>query len=158
MRRMTRWGAVIGLAAAVLVAGTRSGIAQDKLAEIKARQDFMKRQQDDVDAINAYAKGKGDKAVALEKANDLLSLTGKIVDQFPAGTSATDFPGKTKAKPEIWQEMDKFKAIPPRLHTMEVKLVDVINTGTPQQAGDEMRSIYRGGCNSCHGPYRMTGH
>ncbi len=146
------------LASGCVIALTAVGVAQDKLAQVKARQDFMERQQKDVDAINDYAKGKGEKAVALEKADDLIALAPKIVDLFPPGTSSKDFPGKSKAKPEIWAEWDKAKLIPEKLRVAELKLADVIKTGTPQQVGEEMRAVYRNNCNSCHGPYREPEH
>ena len=149
-------GLGIALAAALTLIAVGS-VAQDKEAQLKARQDFMEHQQKDVDAINAYAKGQGDKATALDKANDLIAVAPKIVDQFPPGTSSKDFP-KSKAKPEIWEEWDKAKLLPAKLQEQEEKLVEVIKTGTPQQAGEEMRSVYRNGCNGCHGPYRVPSH
>lgn len=155
MRKTTNFHAALIVVAASLAAMTFASVAQDKQAQIKARQDFMERQQKDVDAISAYAKGQGDKATALDKANDLIALAPKIVELFPEGTSATEFPGKTKAKPEIWQEWDKAKLLPGKLRAAEEKLVDVINTGTPQQVGEEIRSVYRNNCNGCHGPYRL---
>jgi cytochrome c556 len=155
MRNVVKWGALGASAAAILLASAAASVAQDKLAQIKARQDFMEQQQKAVDAINAYAKGQGDKATALDKANELLALSPKIADLFVPGTSAKEFPGKTRAKPEAWENLDKFKSIPVGLHTAEEKLVEVIKTGTPQQAGDEMRTVYRENCNGCHTPFRL---
>lgn len=151
-----RLATVVAFAAAMTVAWSTLGIAQeDKLAQIKLRQDFMEMQQKDVNAINAYAKGTGDKATALEKANDLIALAPKIMNNFPPGTSSKDFPDKTKAKPELWEEMDKAKGLPVALKAAEEKLVEVINTGTPEQVGDTMRTVYRTNCNGCHTPYRL---
>jgi cytochrome c556 len=67
-----RWSAlVLGVIIAMAVVAT--GFAQDKLAEIKARQDFMKTQGADLKAVSEYAKGQASQAVALNKANDLLA-------------------------------------------------------------------------------------
>jgi len=156
MRTSLKSHAAVALVVGLAMFAT-AGLAQDKEAQIKARQDFMEAQQKAVNAINAYAKGQGDKATALEKANELIALAPKIDDHFPPGTSSADFPGKTKAKPEIFAEWDKAKLMPAKLQDMEKKLVEVINTGTPEQVGEEMRSVYRGGCNGCHGPYRLPG-
>jgi cytochrome c556 len=152
--RITFHAVTVAMAASLAVIAAAS-VAQDKEAQIKARQDFMERQQKDVDAISAYAKGQGDKATALDKANDLIVLAPKIVEQFPEGTSAKEFPGKTKAKPEIFQEWDKAKLLPGKLKEAEEKLVDAIKTGTPQQVGEQLRSVYRNNCTGCHGPYRL---
>jgi len=149
-----RSGTIVALAAILLMAGAGLSAAQDKEAQIKARQDFMEAQQKDVNAINAYAKGEGDKATALDKLKDLIARAPKIVDQFPPGTSMKEFPDKTKAKPEIWAEWDKAKLMPDGLKAAEEKLVGTIDTGTPQQVGETMRTIYRENCNGCHTPYR----
>jgi cytochrome c556 len=154
--RLTFHAAAIALAASVAMIAAAS-VAQDKEAQIKARQDFMEAQQKDVDAISAYAKGQGDKATALAKANDLVAVAPKIVEQFPPGTSAKEFPGKTKAKPELWEEWDKAKLLPAKLQDMEKKLVEAISTGTPEEVGQELRTVYRNGCTGCHGPYRLPG-
>jgi cytochrome c556 len=156
MRNRTAFHAItVAAVAAGLMAIAFASVAQDKQAQIKLRQDFMEQQQKDVDAINAYVKGQGDKATALDKANDLIALAPKIVDQFPAGTSAKDFPGKTKAKPELWEEWDKAKLLPAKLRDAEEKLAQAIKTGTPQEVGLELRSVYRNNCTACHGPYRL---
>jgi cytochrome c556 len=155
MRKSIGFNVALIAVATSLAAMTAASFAQDKLAEIKSRQDFMERQQKDVDAVNAYVKGQGDKATALEKANDLIAVAPKIVDQFPAGTSAKEFPGKTKAKPELWEEWDKAKLLPGKLKEAEEKLVETINTGTPQDVGNALRSVYRNNCTGCHGPYRL---
>lgn len=151
-------GAGVALAVAVVLMSSASGIAQeDKLALIKARQDFMEAQQKDVNAINAYAKGTGDKDTALAKANDLIALAPKIMDHFQPGTSAKEFPDKTKAKPELWAEMEKAKQFAAAVKPAEEKLVEVIKTGTPEEVGNEMRTVYRTNCNGCHTPYRLPG-
>ena len=151
-----RFGVVVALATAVTFVGSFSSMAQeDKLAQIKARQDFMEAQQKDVNAINAYAKGTGSKEAALAGANDLIAKAPKIMDNFPPGTSMKEFPDKTKAKPELWAEIDKAKQVPVALKASEEKLVGVINTATPEEVGKEMGNIYRTNCNACHTPYRQ---
>ena len=87
-------------AAALLAAGTAAVFAQqgDKAAIVKARKDFMTDQQHAVNAINAFAKGTGERQGAIDGANKLLELSSKIdakfIDTyFPAGTSSADMPG-----------------------------------------------------------------
>ncbi|HYM04827.1 MAG TPA: cytochrome c [Stellaceae bacterium] len=140
-------GAAIGL-------GAMSSMAQDKEAQIKTRRDTMKRQGDDFKAISDFVKGEGDQATALAKAEDLQAIAPKIAELFPAGTSMAEFPGKTGAKPDIWKEWDKFKAIIPTLQTEEQKLVDAIKTGDKAAIGAQLGATGKNGCGGCHTPYR----
>ncbi|HZL59138.1 MAG TPA: cytochrome c [Stellaceae bacterium] len=147
--KITGCVALIGLALS-----SAAAFAQDKAALVKERQDFMERQQHDFDAIAAYAKGKGDQGSAIDKVNDLLALAPKIVDQFQPGTSSVDFPGKSRAKPEIWQNWDKFKATPVTLQAEEQKLLAAVRVGDRQRVQDQLVATFRDGCGSCHTDYR----
>ena len=57
MKKLAQKAVFVAGATALLAAGTISVVAQqgDKLAIIKARQDFMEDQQHAVDAIQAFA-------------------------------------------------------------------------------------------------------
>jgi cytochrome c556 len=163
MKNVLNQGMLILGAAALLAAGTAAVYAQqgDKAALIKARKDFMEDQQHAVNAVNAFAKGTGDRQGAIDGADKLLELSSKInakfIDTyFPAGTSASDFPGQTNAKPEFWQHLDEVKAAGPKLHDAELKLVDVVKTGDAQTVGQSMTGIYRASCNAlCHDQFRL---
>lgn len=156
MKNIFQTGMMLAGIGLLVAAGTMSVTAQEsKEAALKARQDFMKAQGADVKAITDYSKGQGNQAAALTAANDLVARAPKIVALFVPGTSATDFPGKSNAKPEIWTEMDKFKAIPVALQSEEVKLVDVVKSGTPQAVADQLGAMGKAGCGACHGPYRI---
>jgi cytochrome c556 len=155
MRASMKWGAIGASAAAILLSGIVGGVAQDKAELIKARQDFMKAQGADVKAISDYAKGQGDKAAAEKAIDDLIARNPKIVDQFPEGTSATDFPGKTHAKPELWTDWDKAKMIPAALLEQEKKLKEVIATGDAKAVADQLGATGKAGCGACHNAYRL---
>lgn len=149
----------IGMIAAgiALVLGTsvvNVSAQEDKLAAIKTRQDFMKAQGADVKAVTEYVKGQGKQAAALKAAEDLKARAPKILALFVPGTSATDFPGKTKAKPELWTNMDKVKAIPIALEAAEVKLVAAVKTGDRKQVGAALGGVGKN-CGACHGEYRL---
>jgi cytochrome c556 len=148
----------LGLAAAAVAIvvgfGTITVVAQDKEAAIKTRRDTMKRQGDDFKAIQEYVKGEGDQAGALKAINDLESIAPKIPDLFPAGTGLDAFPGKTGAKPEIWKEWDKFKAIPAVLLSAEEKLGEAIKSGDKGAVGAQLANTGRNGCGACHTTYR----
>jgi cytochrome c556 len=156
MKNIFQSGMLVAGIGLMLVAATVSVTAQDsKEALIKTRQDFMKAQGADVKAISDYSKGQGDKAAALTAANDLVARGPKIADLFPPGTSSVDFPGKSNAKPELWTEMDKAKAIWTALAAEEVKLVDVVKNGDQKAVADQLGAMGKAGCGACHGAYRV---
>lgn len=163
MNNLVYRGLLVAGVAAFVAAGTMNVFAQqgDKLSAIKARQDFMKDQQHAVGAIQAFAKGTGDRDAAIAGANKLLDLSSKMdakffAANFPAGTSSTDFPGKTNAKPELWQNLTEVEAAPAKLHTAELKLLDVVKTADAATVGQQMTATYRDSCNGlCHDKYRL---
>lgn len=153
MAQTMKWTALAIVTLGVAAVGT-AGLAQDKLALIKDRQDFMKAQSADNKAINDYAKGMGDKASAAKAIDDLILRSDKIVGLFPAGTSSTDFPGKSNAKAVIWTDHDKFAAIPATLKGLELKTKAAIETGTPADVADAAGAQGKGGCGACHSTFR----
>jgi cytochrome c556 len=163
MKNVLNKGMLMVGAAALLASGTAAVFAQqgDKAATVKARKDFMEDQQHAVGAVQAFAKGTGDRQGAIDGLNKLLDLSTKLdakfIDtSFPAGTSSVDLPGQSNAKPELWQHLDQAKAAGPKLHEAELKLVDVVKNGDPKAVGDAMTALYRGSCNAlCHDQFRQ---
>lgn len=152
MRHIARAGL---LAAAVAIGFGVAGVAaQDKEGAIKVRRDTMKRQGDDFKAIQDFLKGEGDQAGATKAIADLQGLAPKIPDLFVPGTGLDAFPGKTGAKPDIWKEWDKFKAVIPTLQSEEQKLADAIKAGDKGAIGAQLASTGKNGCGACHTPYR----
>ena len=144
----------------LLAAGTVGVFAQeDKSAALKQRQDFMDAQQKAVGAVNAFAKGTGDRQAAIDGANKLVAMSDELAAKFdtffPAGTSNAEFPGKTRAKPELWANLTQVKKDLPKLHDADVKLVDVAKTADAATVGKAMADSYRDTCNAlCHNSYR----
>ena len=153
MQKSIKLGAIGAMAVIFLGAGGM-GFAQDKMAQVKARQDFMKAQGADAKAIVDYSKGEGDQAKALAAANDLVARSAKIVDMFPAGTSSEDVK-ESKAKPEIWKDWDKVKMIPSAMHAEEMKLIDEIKKGDQKAVGAQWGNVGKAGCGACHNNYRV---
>jgi cytochrome c556 len=152
MRHIARAGL---LAAAVAIGFGAVGVAaQDKEGAIKVRRDTMKRQGEDFKAIQDFIKGEGDQAGAAKGIADLQGLAPKIPDLFVPGTGLDAFPGKTGAKPDIWKEWDKFKAVIPTLQSEEQKLADAIKSGDKGAIGAQLASTGKNGCGACHTPYR----
>jgi cytochrome c556 len=154
MRQLTRWGAAAIALTMVVGIGAAVGWAQDKGAAVSARQATMKQEGPNLKAILDYAGDKGvDQATAISKAQELLAAGDKLVGLFPAGTSSKDMPGKSNAKPEIWQEMDKFKALYAGQKSGEQKLLEAIQKGDKAAVQATVNDIGKN-CSTCHGAYR----
>ena len=61
--------------------------------------------------------------------------------------------GNTKAKPEIWAEMDKFKAAATKMQEEVVKLNTVAKTGNQEQIKTQFGAVGQA-CKACHDDYR----
>lgn len=153
MARVNKW-CVAAVAVAGMAAIATGVVAQDKAAAVKARQDFMKAQAADTKAINDYAKGMGSKADAEKAIADLQARNGKILALFAPGTSMTDLPGVSYAKPAAFTETDKLKDVVATLKAQEDKTADAIKSGTPEAVGAAAADLGRMGCGGCHTPYR----
>jgi cytochrome c556 len=153
MARLGHWGKVLVAALGVAAVGTAT-VAQDKVGFVKARQDFMKAQAADNKVITDYTKGAADKAAAIKAIDDLLERNGKIVGLFTPGTSSTDMPGVSNAKAVIWTDHEKFVGIVKALHDEEVKVSDVIKTGTPEAVAAARGNMGKVGCGACHEEFR----
>jgi cytochrome c556 len=158
MKKFLIKGVLVAGVGALLAVGSVTVFAQqgDKLAAIKARQDFMKAQGADAKAISDFSKGQGDQDAANKAAEDLVARQPKIAALFVPGTSATDFPDQTKAKPELWTDGDKVKAILAALQTEEGKLVTAVKSGDKQAIADQLTATNKAGCGACHGAYRIN--
>ena len=154
MALLNKWGAA-ALAVAGIAALATGGMAQDKAAVVKARQDFMKAQAADTKAISDYSKGMGSKDDAVKAVTDLQARNPKILDQLAPGTSMDDMPGVSYTKAAAFTEKDKLAAIVANLKTMEDKLATTIKTGTPEAVGTEAAGLGPNGCGACHKDYRQ---
>jgi cytochrome c556 len=142
------------LAVAVAASGFGTAIAQDALQVIERRQGLMKQQGRDIAAVKALLDDKGDQAAAQAGADDLLRTIPQIPAAFPQRTSSADYPGKTRAKPAIWAEWDKFTGAQQTALAKAQALDAAVKTGnkvTIQAAFDDMG---RNGCGGCHTPFR----
>ncbi|HZB91498.1 MAG TPA: cytochrome c [Stellaceae bacterium] len=154
MAKFAKFGVAATAVGLALAFGTVAVVAQDKEAQIQLRRDTMKRQGKDLKAIQDFVKGQGDQANAEHAIADLQSIAPKIVGLFPPGTGMDAFPGKTGAKPAIWQQWDKFSAIPPTLQGEEAKLATAIKSGDKAAVGAALAGTGKNGCGACHTDYR----
>ncbi|HVM80351.1 MAG TPA: cytochrome c [Stellaceae bacterium] len=149
-------GAAVVAMAAVLGAGTVATLAADNETVVKERQAAMRQRSADLKTINAYIDDKGgDQASAVAAAKEMLVLEQKIDASWLPGTSSTDLPGKSNAKPEIWAEMDKFKAMGAILQSGQQKLLAALEQGDKTGAKAIIADFGRNSCGACHTAYRV---
>jgi cytochrome c556 len=155
MRKCLKWCAAASAIVVVLVFGSVASVAQDKEAIIRDRQAAMKLEGPNLRAINDYLNDKGvDQATAIAKAQELVAITNKLAGLWPVGTSSKDLPGKTNAKPDIWEQMDKFKALQATIKADEERLLAALQKGDKSAATAAFGDVGKNGCGACHGAYR----
>jgi cytochrome c556 len=154
---MIRIVSMVMAASAAIVAigwGVASVSAQDKLAIVMDRRETMKAQGKALEAARFFAEGKATQAEAEAAVTKLIGTTGGLVEKFPPGTGMAEFPGKSGAKPGIWTEWDKFKAIPASVVSQEEKLLASIKSGDKDAVAKQAQATWNDGCQTCHIPYR----
>jgi cytochrome c556 len=83
-------------------------------------------------------------------ADDLAGLTGYSVERgFAPGSEM----GKTRAKPEIWENMDDFKDKLAALRTESGKLAMVAKTGDADAMKKQFGAVGKA-CKACHDEYK----
>jgi cytochrome c556 len=130
--------------------------AADPAAVIKERQDLMKGQGKEAKAIADFLEsGTGTAADVAKNAAAIKQSSGKIAELFPAGTSINDGVGKTGAKPEIWQDMDGFKAAATKLGDLAGALEQAAAGGDKEQIAAAFGTLGKEGCGGCHTKFRQ---
>ena len=118
---------------------------------IKYRQSVMTVIGWQFKPLGAMVKGDRpfDKDVFVKNAAYLEVLSKMPMEGFIAGSDK----GETKAKPEIWTEMDKFKGGMEKLQTETAKLAQVAKTGDMNaikaQFGETSKT-----CKACHDNFK----
>jgi cytochrome c556 len=153
----TRSKALLGgvLALAIGLTAAAAAVADDPAATISQRRDLMKDQGKNAKAIYQFTQGQGSAADVAAAAQNIANDAGKIPSLFPKGTSLDDFPGKTGAKPAIWQDWDKFKADAANLQTEASKLAEVAKGGDAQAIAAQFDAMGKNGCGACHQNFRQ---
>ena len=160
-----RWLATV-IAAAVIAAVASAAIAQNVAppakvdaskaeAAAKDRDDFMKAQGAREKALIAVMKGEApldEKAIAATQAQ--AESTKNILKMFPAGTGA-DVVKDSRAKPEIWQQWDKFTALAQAAIPATEAAAVAAKSGNVQ-AFNEKQDIAVKTCAACHKDYRAS--
>ncbi|EED36309.1 cytochrome c, class II [Luminiphilus syltensis NOR5-1B] len=83
-------------------------------------------------------------------ATDLAAIAGTNVERgFAPGSSE----GKTRAKPEIWENMDDFKEKLAELREQTALLAEAAGTGDREAIGAQLGATGKA-CKSCHDDYK----
>ena len=144
----------LGAAFAIGALGVLPAAAQDALSVIEKRQGVMKQQGKDLGAVKALLDGKGEQAAAQAGADDLLKTLPQIPGVFPQKTSSTDYPGKTRAKPAIWAEWDKFNAAQKTALAKAQALDAAVKSGNKETIQAAFADLGKNGCTGCHDTFR----
>jgi cytochrome c556 len=142
--------ATMMLAIAGMGAGAAS--AQDKDRIVTERQEAMKQQGREMVAVRNYFQDKGDQAAAIAAMNSLQKSVPKVPDWFPAGTGIGEVPVKTRAKPEIWQEHDKFLTADKTVIGQIATLDAAVKSGDKPRIEAAFKEV--GFCSACHDTFR----
>lgn len=145
---------VVAVASATLGASAFAADAAPSAAEraIKYRQSALYLLGWNIGPIAAMVKGEMPyDAKALElRATRLAQLAPMIAEGFPTGSQAG---APTRAKPEIWQNMDDFRDKAAKLEAATARLVAASKTADLKQVGPVLGDV-GAACKACHDQYR----
>ena len=138
-----------------LITGIVAAIAHAETKEEKAieyRQGVMTAIGWNFGPIGAMMKGKQpfDKDLVARNAEFIAVLSKMAPEGFIPGSDK----GKTKAKPEVFTEMDKFKGGMEKLQTETAKLAEVAKTGSMDQIKPQFGEVAKT-CKACHDNFRQ---
>ena len=116
--------------------------------DIKKRKGLMKSNSKSAKAIKGAVK-EGDFAAIEENAKKIEANAGNLVALFPEGSTAK----KSRAKAEIWQEWDDFKAKVNDLKNAARQLANAASAKDSEQVKVHSKALGKS-CGSCHKRYR----
>lgn len=149
---MNRKTLIAGAIGALALNLSLTALAAKPEDAIKYRRGVMAAQGWNVGAMGAMVKGEKpyDKAEFAQRAANLAALTKMSLEGFLVEGSDK---GDTKAKPEAFAEMDKFKAGMEKLNTEAGKLAQVAAGGDLAAIKPQFGEVAKT-CKACHDNYR----
>ena len=115
---------------------------------IKERKGLMKSNNKSAKALKGAVK-EGDFATIEKNAKKIVANADNIVALFPEGSTAKN----SRAKAEIWQEKDDFKAKANDLKDAARKLANAASAMDSEQVKVQYKAVGKA-CGSCHKRYR----
>ncbi len=154
MKSWKKTGLMFVLAAFALGLGAGAAVyaANDPKIVAKYRRMVMQSQAAHMKVMAAVVKGAVDFTDHLPSHAVALNASAKhVVDLFPPGSGADKF--ENRAKPEIWQDWEKFKAGARRFSQETAKLVEVSKSGDFEAFKAQFKAVGKA-CGGCHKPFR----
>ena len=144
----------LAFAVAALLSSVAMVVAQDKPEVVQNRQHMMSGLFADLGVVSAYVSGRVAQGRAQDAADGLVRTWSTMPELFPPGTSSTDLPGKTKAKPQIWNNRDEFVAANKTAEQEARKLADAVRSDDKAQAQILLGAISKDCNGACHQAFR----
>ncbi len=137
--------------AAIFVSVAQHAVAQKAEDAIKYRQGVFRVIGWNFGSMAAMAKGKKPyNAEEFARNAEIVAFMSKLpLEGFTPGSET----GDTKAKPEIWLDMDDFKAKLEKMQQEVTALEKVAKTGNFDAAKDQLGEAGQA-CKACHDKYR----
>ena len=120
---------------------------------IKYRQSVMKAVGGHMGAMATILKGQGGSKADLKGHAHAMAELAKISRSvFPKDSSKLD--GATRAKNDIWDKADEFKAVLDAFETESAKLAKVAQTADADAFGAQFSALGKNACGACHKKFR----
>jgi len=143
----------ISMAALAAVVAAMAATASAGEGDIKYRQKVMAAVGGHMGAMVTILKGQGgNKADIAGHAHAMAELAKISMHVFPKGSGPMD--GKTRAKAEIWEKPDQFKAVTEAFVRESEMLAKVAKTGDMAAFGAQIGALGKNACGACHKPFR----
>lgn len=142
--------AVTVLASVAVLAACATTTMMSADEAIPARQKLMKEQGAASKSISDKAKAGQIQAIVAD-AETLTETSNKIPSFFPEGSLN---PGKSRAKPEIWQKRSEFEGYAKLLNSKATQLAATARTGNAQATNAAIADLGRTTCVACHNAFR----
>ena len=137
------------LLGAVAVMATTGLARADGPNPIEIRQSGLDLLNGNFGGIRAVVAAKGDVKTLEGPAKAIVRWAALMPSLFPPGSEAG-----TKAKPEIWSDMDGFKKDAVALGDAAGKLAELAKAGADTDAIAAAVKAVGGACGACHNAYR----
>ena len=138
---------VLGLSCTLSLAVVQ---AQSDEAFIEYRQKVMQGNSANMGAIGGILKNKLPYSSHIATHASEINMLSKLIEAaFKKEITA----GKTDAKPEIWQDWQKFAAAVEALSQESAKLATMASNGDMEAIGEQVKALGKA-CGDCHKPFR----
>ena len=147
-RQLTLMALLIGMLGLVLM--LTGAQAQDDEHYLGYRQKVMKSMGASMGAIGDILKHKLPFASHIGvHASDISRMSAVIAEAFEKEITE----GRTDAKPEVWQDWDKFVTAAETLQEEGAKLANIASAGDMAAIGAQVKNLGKA-CGDCHKPFR----